>query len=162
MRTQVAIVRSRFVLNAALRDPKVSALKVIREQEDPLEYLSRHIRADFSYAPEIMCISMSGDEPGAIRVILDAVRAAYLNEVVNKEKTARKAHLDELTKICDDYRGQLKAKREKLQQLAEDGRRRIAVAKPRQSVRYRRMIDDKQQPVVIHVLHEVRVRRSGP
>src|SRR5262245_24954457 len=59
-RTQVAYVKSRLVLNAALRDPKVAELKSVREHSQPVLWLEKEIQVDFSVAPEVLRIQMTG------------------------------------------------------------------------------------------------------
>jgi hypothetical protein len=44
-RTQQALVKSRMVLYAALRDPKVASLKTLRQQTDAVEWLEDRVRS---------------------------------------------------------------------------------------------------------------------
>ncbi|HYV36565.1 MAG TPA: hypothetical protein VE988_12710 [Gemmataceae bacterium] len=87
-KTQVAMVKSRLVLNSALREPKVAALAVVREQTDPVAWLEKKLIVDFPDAPEIMRIAMIGEVTDAV-VIVNAVMGSYLKESVNKEHRVR-------------------------------------------------------------------------
>ena len=118
-RGQIALVKSRFVLNAALRDPKVEKLAIVQEQEDPVAWMEKEVQADFSIAPEILRISMTGEDSKALPIIVDAVRNAYLNEIVNKEKNVREKRLKELTDRFARYDADLKQKRDTLKTLAQ-------------------------------------------
>ena len=42
-RTQEAMVKSRLVLNAALRQPKIADLSIIRDHADPVEWLEKEL-----------------------------------------------------------------------------------------------------------------------
>src|SRR5262249_18405677 len=57
-RTAVAFIKSRFVLNAALRDPKVSNCQLIKSQADPLDWLSKHLEVSAPADAPIIRISL--------------------------------------------------------------------------------------------------------
>jgi hypothetical protein len=50
-------------LNAALRQLKSKQLKVVAEQEDPVEWLEREVKVDFSIGPEFMRVAMKWGSP---------------------------------------------------------------------------------------------------
>jgi capsular exopolysaccharide synthesis family protein len=117
-RVQVALVKSRLVLNSALQDPKVESLPMVQREADPVAWLERSIQADFSTAPEILRISMTGEDPISLPMIVDAVRRAYLHEIVQKETRARQARLDKLREMFADNDGILRGKRDTLKRMA--------------------------------------------
>jgi len=117
--TQTSAVRKRLVLNSALRDPKVAQLAVVREQTDPLDWLTKDLQVDFNTGPETMRISMIGKDSEGIVILLDAIREAYLREEANKEHTLRLERLEKLTKWHDNYEDILRKKRKVLRDLAE-------------------------------------------
>jgi hypothetical protein len=112
-RTQVALIRSRLVLNAALGNPKVQKLNLdaVRKGpspvEGPVEWLEKEIKVEFPDGPEIPRISLSGDNPFQLRVLVSAVVEAYLDEV-NKEKRHRQERLDQLERVYATYNTKLK------------------------------------------------------
>src|SRR5262249_48875953 len=99
-RTQMAFVKNRHVLNAALREPKVQELEIIKSQVNPVAWLEGQIKVDFSMAPEFMRISLSGPDPDELAPIVDAVREAYLSEIVKTEHNQR---LDRLALLKEVY-----------------------------------------------------------
>lgn len=84
--TQLALVKSRFVLSASLRKPGVSQLEYLREKEDRLTWLKRHVEARFLDNTEILEIAMSGDDPSQLVTLVNAVKDAYMEEVVGVER----------------------------------------------------------------------------
>ena len=59
-RTQAALVKTRFVLNRALRQPAVAELKTITEMRDnQVEWLENNLQVDFGSTPEFMRITRS-------------------------------------------------------------------------------------------------------
>jgi succinoglycan biosynthesis transport protein ExoP len=117
--TQIALLKSRLVLNAALRDPKVAALPIVRNSPDPVQWLEREIRVEPTNSLEIVRITLSGDNGQEVKTIVDAVVAAYLNEVVDKQKKRRRDRLDELKRLCTYYEDEAKRARERRQALGD-------------------------------------------
>jgi succinoglycan biosynthesis transport protein ExoP len=113
--TQLALLKSDFVLSAAIRSPAVSSLSILAAESEPVKWLTDNLQVDFPNRSEILRISLSGDGlPEDLRQLVDAVADAYLNEVVYKERqrrlTARdalanalKTITDELTRKMEEY-----------------------------------------------------------
>ena len=118
-RTQLALVRSRFVLNAALRQPKVAELSLVKEQEDPTGWLTKEMRLDYTLSPEILRISLRGERPEELVIVVNAVTDAYLQEIVNKEQVQQQARADRLKQIYSQYEENLRGRRKTLRELAE-------------------------------------------
>lgn len=96
LKSQAAMIRSQFVLTAALRDPAVAALPMLREQADPVRFLEEELRIEYQDGSEILKISLTGDDPRGIAQIVNAVQEAYFREVVDDEITRKKARLRQL------------------------------------------------------------------
>ena len=47
-RSQIELVKSRLVLNAALGEEEVKKLPVVRDQPEPIEWLERQVQAEFT------------------------------------------------------------------------------------------------------------------
>jgi capsular exopolysaccharide synthesis family protein len=127
-KTQAALIKSRMVLNAALRrkhvDPKnpdftIGQLRLLKDQIDPVDWLDTHVVADYS-APEILTISLTGDDPEELVPIVNAITHVYLDDVVAKEGFDRLQWLDKLTGIYDTYKKRLDGKRTNLRVLADE------------------------------------------
>ncbi len=58
--TQKQLLLSRMVLCAALKQPGISELDVIKKQKNPLDWLSRNLQVTFPGKAEIMQVSLSG------------------------------------------------------------------------------------------------------
>src|SRR5262249_20730421 len=84
-RMQAARAKSRLVLTAALKQPKVADLATIRNQVEPIEWLEKEVKADYSAGPDSLTIFMNGDNPEELKILVNAITDAYLNEVVYKE-----------------------------------------------------------------------------
>jgi capsular exopolysaccharide synthesis family protein len=120
-RTQMALVKSRMVLNAALKRPGVSELAVIKAQPEPIEWLEKEVVADFSVAPEILRIAVSGDNPDEMKALVKALREAYQTEVLDKERIERNARLEMLGKKREEYTEKLRDRQRRQRELEQAG-----------------------------------------
>jgi capsular exopolysaccharide synthesis family protein len=118
-RTQMAMAKSRLVLNAALRNPTVTQLRTIHEQRDPIQWLEANVKTDFNLSPELLRISIQGDATQDLLIIINAIREAYLSEVVEKENSDRRARLETLKSAYQVLEETLHDKRTNFHALAE-------------------------------------------
>jgi capsular exopolysaccharide synthesis family protein len=119
-RTQAALVKSRLVLNAALNRPEVRELTMIQEQTDPIQWLDKNLQTDYSKGPEFLRVSLRGDRPKELVILVNAVTKAYLEEIVNKEFNDRNARLDRLKTLFDQYDRQTRNKRQAFRVVAKE------------------------------------------
>jgi polysaccharide biosynthesis transport protein len=117
--TQQTLVKSRMVLNAALREGKVSSYAILRGQVDPIAWLQEKLIVGFVAGSEVMEISLSGDDPEALAGIVNAVKNAYMDEVVDVDVKRRSDRHATLRKTKERYTELLKSRRETLRRLAE-------------------------------------------
>ena len=118
-RTQLALLKSRLVLNAALKQEGVAKLKVVAKQVDPVEWLEKELQVDFANGSEILRIGMSGEEAAEPMMLANAVVQAYLDEVVNVEAKQRRDRYDLLKETWNRYQENLREKRKELRRLTE-------------------------------------------
>jgi polysaccharide biosynthesis transport protein len=118
-RTQIILMKSRSVLTAALRDPKIAARPTVKEQYDPAEWLEKELAIDFPSGSEVLQVGLSGERPEDIAALVNAVVDSYLKNVVDRENLGRHDRFDNLTKVFNKYQADLEAKRKELRTLAE-------------------------------------------
>ena len=119
--TQRELLLSRFVLSAALRDPKVVRLPSIRQTQktgDAVARLKGRLRVTFPGQAEIMEVSLTADDPEEAATLVQAVADSYLREVVNTEVDKKRARLRELDRAVADKVRDIRARREELKKLA--------------------------------------------
>jgi capsular exopolysaccharide synthesis family protein len=116
---QASRIKSRYVLNAALKRDEVKNLAVIAEEPDPVAWLEDEIKVDFKEGSELIKISMSSSHPEELKVIVDAVAQAYLQEVVNLERKHRSEQLAELEDIYKNAKEKLRQKRDTMRKLSD-------------------------------------------
>ncbi len=120
-KTQATLLRSRLVWNAALKLPNVAQLSLVRDKIDILDWLERQLQVDTSGGTEIIRVSLSGDEPRELVVLLDAIVKAYTTEIDQNERAKKRKRLEELVKLNNQYDGLLTGKKANLRTLEENG-----------------------------------------
>ena len=87
LKTTAQLIKSEFVLNSALSDPKykISDLPTLQAQKEPIKYLDEKLQVVYSEGSEVIRVALEGHEPNDLRKIVDAVKDAYYREVVEKE-----------------------------------------------------------------------------
>ena len=118
--TQMAMIQSRFVLNAALRQPGISDLETVRTKAYPLEWLENNIAVGTYNSPEILKISLTGGNPEDITKIVNAVKDAYLDEVVLADRKQRITRLNELERIHSETEEKVRQKEQRVESLAKE------------------------------------------
>jgi polysaccharide biosynthesis transport protein len=115
---QVHLIRGRMVLNAALRQPGIAQLALFQKVTDPIEWLEHEVRVDYP-SREILRITVAGEDLEELKTLVEAVKRAYMSEVVEKQTKERQTRLEELRKILAKYK----------EKLARDRRVKLDLAK---------------------------------
>jgi capsular exopolysaccharide synthesis family protein len=127
--TQAELLRSRYVLRAGLKeydrireellkkDPETGAKLPSLQDDDPakekekkeqvVHRLESELKAEFLSGSEIMSVSLTGDNPEEVRALVDAVKAAYLTEVVDREYNEKKKQGQELETLYNQCQQRL-------------------------------------------------------
>jgi len=117
--TQARLVKSPFVLNAALRDQNLTKLEILRDQPHPIDFLEEHIEVDVP-ATEFLMVSFNGPHSKETTKIVNAVIDAYLVEVANRESSLRAQRARDLEKAHADVDEEIKKKMRHFRRLATD------------------------------------------
>ena len=119
-RRQTQLARSRPVLRAALEQPGIAQLALVRDLGDPVAWLESELKIDFSGAPETMRITLSGANPDDLIALLDAIRETYLRDGVNKEYTDKQVSLERLRQVVIDEQAKMTSLRDEMTKRAGD------------------------------------------
>jgi hypothetical protein len=133
-KTQLALLKSYFVLQSALRDSKISNLPLIQAQEEPVEWLANRIDVGFKQGSEIMYVQMSGEKRDAeqLRKLVDAVVKKYEEEVVWASEQRRLSNRDLLAQSVKKLGDEISQKMQDYLEMArasesnESGRGQVA------------------------------------
>jgi capsular exopolysaccharide synthesis family protein len=129
-KTQLALLKSKFLLTSALRDPSIAALSILAGERDKEEWLQEHIEVEFPQNGEILSISLTGTPHEDLEALVNAVAEAYKREVLAKEKQRKLNIKDMLERSLQNLTNEIKRKYEDYLDIArsmgrpqgEDGR----------------------------------------
>lgn len=110
------LFKSRFVLDAAVRNPDVSELECIRHAEDPLAWIKERVEVGFLGDSEVLQVAMTGDNPEELATLVNAVVDAYMQEVVAVD---RENHLRRKRLLETSYHHNQEQTRKKTQAFRE-------------------------------------------
>lgn len=124
-KSHLALLKSYFVLNAALRKPGIPALPILASQTDPVAWLQGHLEVEFPQDAEILAIRLRGTEAQAndLAQIVDAVASAYKDEVLYYEQQLRLAGRDLLARSLEDLKEEIAEKWEEYLDIARESDR---------------------------------------
>lgn len=120
-KTQLALLKSHYVLQTALRPPGISSLSALAGEADPVQWLTDKLKAIFEQNSEILSITLTGDEdPEDLRKLVDAVSQAYQNTVVFDKDQERLVTRDALARSLSKISGEIQSKMEEYLAMAKD------------------------------------------
>jgi capsular exopolysaccharide synthesis family protein len=153
-KTQLQLIKSRFVLNAALSDPQVVGLTTVAEQGDgALDWLSKEVNVEFLNGSDLLRIALRGERPRDLAVIVNAIMSAYLREVVTQEDARRRKRLEQLNDLYDSYQADLRTKREAFRGLAE-----AAGSNDQKTLAYKQRLEIEEQAAAEKELQQCRLQ----
>ena len=109
--TQQVLLTSDMVLIAALRKPDVATLELVRREEDPVRWLAKDLKTDFQNNAEILRVRLTARDPKGgkeVAALVAAVTDAYLNEVVDGDRTRRQRRLSEIDRVYGEKEAELR------------------------------------------------------
>ena len=117
--TQAALIRSPYVMNAALRRPAISQLPMIRREQNPVAWLIDNVGVGYLRDSEILKIALKGQDPDEVVSIVDAVKDAYVEEIVVAERASQLTRLDVLKRSYRRNVADIKEKSEVVYKIKE-------------------------------------------
>lgn len=121
--TQIALLKSPFVLNKALRNEQfnIAGLPFFDDAEDKVEHLQNELLVSFPSNGEILEVTLAGPhEKKELKAIVEAVCNAYYDDVLYRDNTARVRPLQILQKSLKDLKETVYDKMTDYQSLAKE------------------------------------------
>ena len=122
VRAQSAMIKGQDVLAEVVKTPAIQQLNEIQAKADPKQWLQEKLLTDTLQSPEILRISLSGDNPEELATILDVVIDKYIEESKKRDGVRLLERRKALLAKYEETAELLREKRFKLSnQLREDG-----------------------------------------
>ncbi len=110
-KTQLALLKSNFVLTAAIRPPSIASLSALAGRKDPVMWLQDTLSVDYPQNGKLLSITLSGDELPEEQVqLVDAIAKAYKDEVIDEARQRRLVVRDMLARNIDTLGVDIKRK----------------------------------------------------
>jgi capsular exopolysaccharide synthesis family protein len=119
VRTQIALLLSDMVIRDALAQPGVADVELFKNAESPREYLRKQLQASNSKSPELIELTLSGEDPRGLATVVNAICETYRKEVVEVETNHRFSRMSHLQQILAEREDDIRRKRLTMGQLAE-------------------------------------------
>jgi hypothetical protein len=119
-KTQRLLVKSRFLLIAALRKPEVAKLPSVQAESksgDAVRWLGSILRVEFPDDANLMSISVSLDDPKEAAALAKAVVDSYMSDVVNMEQDRKRSRLNELERVAAETELDIRNKKQVLHEI---------------------------------------------
>jgi beta-lactamase regulating signal transducer with metallopeptidase domain len=126
-KTQIALLKSYFVLQSAVRDSEIAALPMLASADDPVGFLAQRLEVGFYPGSEILYVRMGLSRTAEATLakqvikIVDAVAKAYEEEVIFKDKQRQLSASDLLAKSYKKLRDEIRMKTEDYQDMSRAG-----------------------------------------
>jgi hypothetical protein len=102
-RTQMALIKSRAVLEHALEEPRIAKLETIRLQADPVVWVQKNLKVERLEGTELIRVSFTGKSTADLAELVNAVAGVYVRESHADERTRRLERLRHLQSALDRY-----------------------------------------------------------
>lgn len=111
-KTQLALLKSKFLLTAAIRPPGIASLSILAGERDKEEWLQDHLEVEFPQQGEILSISLTGTPPEDLALLVDSVADAYKKEVLGQETSRKMTIHDMMERSLQNLQAEIKHKYE--------------------------------------------------
>ena len=118
--TQLALLKSEFVLTAAIRNPSVASLSILKNKPDPVAWLQDNVIAEYPERAEVLAIKLHGTEAQSkdLAALVDAVAKAYKDEVIAESRQQRLQTRDLLARNLENLNKEIRSKLDAYEDIA--------------------------------------------
>jgi capsular exopolysaccharide synthesis family protein len=120
IKSQAALIKSRPVLQAALKRDDVKRLNLESKHAEPVVFLEDELKIELTENSELLTIQFSSNDPVEATTLVKAVTDAYMDYIGYGEKHNRIQRVSELEKVYNETTQNLKIKKGNLKKLAEN------------------------------------------
>ncbi len=117
--SQAAMIRNPFVINRALNEPGIMDLSIVKEQVDPVLWLTSDLDATFEKDSEIMVVTLSGENAKELVDLVNAITDSYIEEANTRARNELLIKRESLERRHVELQKQIEKKTQMYQTLAE-------------------------------------------
>jgi len=119
LRSQIALMRSRPVLQAALKRDEVRRLHLEAKHLDPASFLEQGLRIDANEGSEFVTLVFSAPDPIVATTLVKAITDSYMDYISYGDKNTKTQRIAELKAAFDRTKGNISRDRKRLKDMAD-------------------------------------------
>ena len=105
--SQGTLVKSRHILNSALKEPRVEQSSLLKGESNKVSALADLVKVDFRSGPEFMRVTVEGNDREELRVIIGAIAKSYLDHMVNNHRNAQRLQQESLERTESSLKNEI-------------------------------------------------------
>lgn len=126
---QLFLLRTRDIHVRTLLDPAVQSLPTINQlrgdgttipSDEQIKFLEEGLVTS-APAPTMLQVTLSGDNPDDLKVIVDTLVKKYLDDSASTELRNREGEMKKLEKLAEEFKSEIAAREGMIRNLAESG-----------------------------------------
>ena len=117
-KTQAQLISSPFVLASAMRKAEMATLSTFADIQDPVDWLADNLQVATPAESEVLQSRLRAQNPEDAAKIVNNVTTAYLDDIVDKERSERLARRDVLERKYKENMAEIRSRRETFNNLA--------------------------------------------
>jgi capsular exopolysaccharide synthesis family protein len=117
-RNQLILIKTRDLATRTVGDPVVNALPTVKTADDPVRFVEKGLKAEF-LSPEIMSVSLPGDDIEDLKTILNTLVMKYIEEVSGSERSDRDVEIRRLQKALDEKDQEIRSREAQIRLMSE-------------------------------------------
>lgn len=110
LKTTAALIKSEFVLNAAIRDGRLHELPTIKQQKEPIKFLDEELQV-VADGTEVIRITFKGHNPADVKRVVGSVQEAFMKEVVEADVKRKRTDWAKVEEKMGEMRKELEKRR---------------------------------------------------
>jgi capsular exopolysaccharide synthesis family protein len=118
--TTAAEITTRRVIAAALRRDEVKRLGLDQKEADPAQAIQDDLKYEIKDNSELLTIQYAHHDPAVATTVVNAIKDAYLEDIVPAKRHERANKVKELQKVYDESVEGIRSKKQSLKKIVED------------------------------------------
>ena len=115
--SQIYLLKTRDLINRVLAVPAVSSLDTVKNADDPARLLEDGIKVDASVAPDILTVSLSGDNLQDLQTIMTELVKRYVDDATAYERRSSDDRVRQLEEKGKKFQAEIEAKEKTIELL---------------------------------------------
>jgi capsular exopolysaccharide synthesis family protein len=116
---QMFLLKTRDLINRTLADPSVASLDMVKNADDPVRLLEEGIKVDAAVAPNILTVSLNGDNPDELKKVVDVLVKKYIDDATAHERRSRDERTRKLEAFAEKLKGEIQSKDRAIRLMVE-------------------------------------------